>query len=215
LVLCRFAVGRIVSLELVIALREATPSVLSSHPPSCTGGVGRSVRCGRQAPPGRPHHVRQRCLLYCQAALRLVQGGAGRSVCSCRFCVTRPWCGPGGYIQVGMRGCESSGDPRAVRSVPPFMLRSYLENFYFAIQAPSLGGERLHATTPGRRRSQSSSCVSGVWWFCPEDRRWCAWGVGCLPALPLPCLECGYLDGPGAPVEPPGRDREAWKGEIT
>ena len=31
-VLCRFADGRIVSLELVIAVREAAPSVLSSRP---------------------------------------------------------------------------------------------------------------------------------------------------------------------------------------
>jgi len=117
LVLCRFADGRIVSLELVITLREAAPSVLSSHPPpSCTGGVGRSVRCGRQAPPGRPHHVRQRCLLYCQAA---PFRGRGEKCLQLQVSVTRPWCGPGGYIQVGMRGCESSGDPRAVRSVPP------------------------------------------------------------------------------------------------
>ena len=39
MVLCRFADGRIVSLELVMALREAAPSVLSNRT-SCRGGRG-------------------------------------------------------------------------------------------------------------------------------------------------------------------------------
>lgn len=29
--------------------------------------------------------------------------------------VTRPWCGPRGYIQVGMRGCLGGGRAGAVR----------------------------------------------------------------------------------------------------
>ena len=100
-VLWRFADGRIVSLELVMALREAAPSVLSNCP---SRGVGRSVRCWCQAPPGRPHLVRHR-RAYCIVKLSPL-GGAGRSVCSRRrLSGTRPRCGPGGYIQVGMRGC--------------------------------------------------------------------------------------------------------------
>lgn len=176
MVLCRFADGRIVSLELVITLREAAPSVLSSHPPSCTGGVGRSVRCGRQAPPGRPHDVRQRCLLYCQAA---PFRGRGEKCLQLQVSVTRPWCGPGGYIQVGMRGCESSGDPRAVRSVPPFLRTPVWK--LFAIQAPSFGGE-IAIRLGGRRANHHPSllqwwdvvccvcCVprTGAWWWGAE-----------------------------------------------
>jgi hypothetical protein len=78
-VLWRFADGRIVSLELVMALREAAPSVLSNRPPR---GLGRSVRCWCQAPPGRPHCVRHRHA-YCIVKLSLL-GGSGRSVCSRR-----------------------------------------------------------------------------------------------------------------------------------
>lgn len=125
LVLCRFAVGRIVSLELVIALREATPSVLSSHPPSCTGGVGRSVRCGRQAPPGRPHPVRQRA--YCIVKLpSVLYRGGGEKCLQLQAFVTRPWCGPGGYIQVGMRGCDCGEGVRAPRGRSPLSMHSLL-----------------------------------------------------------------------------------------
>lgn len=84
-VLYRFADGRIVSPELVIAVREAAA-------PARPGWVA----WGRQAPPGRPHDVRQR---------------APATMWQAR--VTRPWCGPGGYIQVGMRGCEPGGGIRA------------------------------------------------------------------------------------------------------
>ena len=148
MVLCRFAVGRIVSLELVITLREATPSVLSSHPPSCTGGVGRSVRCGRQAPPGRPHHVRQRCLLYCQAALRLVQGGWGEVFAVAGFRdATVVWAG-GLHSGWNARMRVEWGSAR--REVgPPIHAPLLFGKLLFAIQAPSLGGERLHATTLG------------------------------------------------------------------
>jgi len=40
MVLCRFADGRIVSLELVMAVREAAPSVLSSRPSLFREGDG-------------------------------------------------------------------------------------------------------------------------------------------------------------------------------
>ena len=66
-VLWRFADGRIVSLELVMALREAAASVLSNCP---SRGVGRSVRCWCQAPLGRPHLVRHR-RAYCIVKLSL------------------------------------------------------------------------------------------------------------------------------------------------
>jgi len=188
LVLCRFADGRIVSLELVITLREAAPSVLSSHPPpSCTGGVGRSVRCGRQAPPGRPHHVRQRCLLYCQAA---PFRGRGEKCLQLQVSVTRPWCGPGGYIQVGMRGCESSGDPRAVRSVPPFLRTPVWK--LFAIQAPSFGGEIAIRLGDGELITTFPlwDVVCCVWCvLCPEDRRVVV-GVLSPPTL-APCRLAG------------------------
>lgn len=47
-VLCRFADGRIVSLELVIVVREASPSVLSSCPSSF--GEGDGEKCSLWAP---------------------------------------------------------------------------------------------------------------------------------------------------------------------
>lgn len=76
--------------------------------------MGRSVRCGCQAPPGRPHDDRQRRLLYCRA-VSLLREGDGEKRLQLQATVTRPWCGPGGYIQVGMRGCEPGGGvPRAV-----------------------------------------------------------------------------------------------------
>ena len=51
--------------------------------PSPVRGFGDEVCCGCQAPPGRPHRVRHRGL---------------------QVVVTRAWCGPRGYIQVGKRG---------------------------------------------------------------------------------------------------------------
>jgi len=168
LVLCRFAVGRIVSLELVITLREATPSVLSSHPPSCTGGVGRSVRCGRQAPPGRPHHVRQRCLLYSQ--LQVLRDA------------TVVWAG-GLHSGWNARMRVEWGSAR--REVgPPIHAPLLFGKLLFAIQAPSLGGERLHATTRGRRAA------------CPA----------------LPGWSVVYLDGPGPPWSP--RDATERRGKV-
>lgn len=59
--------------------------------------------------------------------------------------VTRAWCGPGGYIQVGMRGCEPGGGVRAPlpskEAVGPRARRT-TKDFCIAIQAPSLGRER-------------------------------------------------------------------------
>lgn len=49
---------------------------------------------------------------------------------------------------------------------PPIHAPLLFGKLLFAIQAPSLGGERLHATTRGRRSTAESSpilCVSGVW----------------------------------------------------
>jgi len=58
-----------------------------------------------------PDHVRQRCPLYCQTALRLVQGGRGEAfaVAGVRD-ASVVWAG--GYIQVGMRGDEWVGIAR-------------------------------------------------------------------------------------------------------
>lgn len=105
--------------------------------------------------------------------------------------VTRAWCGPGGFIQVGMRGCEPG---RGIRA-PPFLSlgreggRSPLESggsFGFgrkrnsvAIQAPSLGRERRpwpglggvrpECVAPG---SALADCFSpgGVWSGVIEPR---------------------------------------------
>ena len=81
--------------------------VVKLPPRSRAGGVGRSVRRGCQAPPGRPHHVRQRahCIVKPPPS-RLGQGWGGEKRLQLRVFVTRPWCGPGGYIQVGKRGVD-------------------------------------------------------------------------------------------------------------
>jgi len=97
----------------------------------------------------------------CSPALPTVFAVAG-------FCVTRPWCGPGGYIQVGMRGCESSGDPRAVRSVPPFMLRSYLENFYLLSRLPPSGGRDCMRRL-GDGGLPALPCPAGVWFTLTDQ----------------------------------------------
>lgn len=120
-------------------------------------GMGRSVRCGCQAPPGRPHDDRQRRLLYCRA-VPLFREGDGEKCLQSQACVTRPWCGPGGYIQVGMRGCEPGGESarrfrQRKRSVPPFGEQFSLgfwgrEKISVAIQAPSLGRERPLVARP-------------------------------------------------------------------
>lgn len=47
--MCRFADGRIVSLELVMDAREAAPSVLSSRPSPFTGG-GIGEKCSLWVP---------------------------------------------------------------------------------------------------------------------------------------------------------------------
>ena len=143
MVLCRFAVGRIVSLELVITLREATPTVLSNHPPSCTGGVGRSVRCGCQAPPGRPHHVRQRA--YCIVKLpSVLYRGGGEKCLQLQVFATRPWCGPRGYIQVGMRGCDCGEGIRAPRGRSPLSMHSLLFWKFCSLSRLPLPGGRMH-----------------------------------------------------------------------
>jgi len=135
LVLCRFAVGRIVSLELVITLREATPSVLSSHPPSCTGGWGEVFAVGvklRQVGP----------IMFASAAY---------CIRSCRFLrdATVVWAG-GLHSGCNARMRVEWGSAR--REVgPPIHPPLLFGKLLFAIQAPSLGGERLHATTRGWR----------------------------------------------------------------
>ena len=133
-----------------IHLREATPTVLSNHPPSCTGGVGRSVRCGCQAPPGRPHHVRQRAYCIVKPPPVLYRGG-GEKCLQLQVFVTRPWCGPRGYIQVGMRGRSGRGSrrgPQKLRSVP---LHRFSLLCLFAIQAPSQGGVCMGIVADARR----------------------------------------------------------------
>lgn len=124
--------------------------------------VGRSVRCGRQAPPGRPRHVRQRArLLYCQAAPRLVQGGRGEVFAVAGVAATRPWRGPGGYIQVGMRGCESGSGiiPHSLRA--PSSGRK--DEILFAIQTPSYGGEIARSSAALRlwRRLAGTTTTTG------------------------------------------------------
>lgn len=187
MVLCRFAVGRIVSLELVMAVREAAPSVLSSRGPPLTGGVaGRSVRCGCQAPQGRPHDVRQRRLLYCQAGPPFT-GRIGEKCLQLQVVVTRPWCGPGGYIQVGMRGCEPSGDPRAVcgRSLHLVKCSLWWKKYSVAIQAPSLGRERPLVVVVVARGALSGSTTLSWWWGVPEGTKHTIFG-GDYPGETLP-----------------------------
>jgi len=198
-------------------LREATPSVLSSHL-----RVGRSVRCGRQAPPGRPRHVRQRArLLYCQAAPRLVQGGRGEVFAVAGVAATRPWRGPGGYIQVGMRGCESGSGiiPHSLRAPSSGRKNEIL----FAIQTPSYGGEiarssaalrlwrRLAGTTtttggPALLTSSSSSsppaCCPACLLACVSD------GGGLCAALVCVCARC--LLCPGDQQQPASDQRVVW-----
>lgn len=86
-----------------------------------------------------------------------------------------------------------SGDPRAVRSVPPFLRTPVWK--LFAIQAPSFGGE-IAIRLGGRRANHHPSlfvvgcCLLCV--LCPEDRRVVV-GVLSLPTLaPAGWLECGY-----------------------
>ena len=83
-VLCRFADGRMVRPELV---------------DGCAGGGARSDG-----------------LVAAGAKLRRVgpttTASGGPAVCAGRA-ATRAWCGPGGYIQVGMRECEPGGEVRA------------------------------------------------------------------------------------------------------
>jgi len=74
------------------------PTVLSSHSP--VRGFGDKVCCGCQAPPGRPHRVRQRGL---------------------QVVVTRAWCGPRGLHsgwKARMTGWGSRRGPEKLRLVP-------------------------------------------------------------------------------------------------
>lgn len=84
MVLCRFADGRIVSLELVITLREAAPSVLSSHPPPVLylGGWGEVFAVGAKL--RRVGPIMSASGAYCIVKLPPFEG-VGRSVCSCRY----------------------------------------------------------------------------------------------------------------------------------
>lgn len=55
--------------------------------------------------------------------------------------MTRPRCGPGGYIQVGMRGCCESWGGGHLGTHPRLSAHSFFGKEAFAIQAPSFGGE--------------------------------------------------------------------------
>lgn len=119
------------------ALSVVEPSVSSGR------GMGRSVRCGCQAPPGRPHDDRQRRLLYCRA-VPLFREGDGEKCLQSQARVTRPWCGPGGYIQVGMRGCEPCGGPRAI------FVKEKGRSLHSVNNSPSVsGGEIFFCCYPG------------------------------------------------------------------
>ena len=100
---------------------------------------------------------------YCIVELPpVLYRGGGEKCLQSQVFVTRPWCGPGGYIQVGMRGCEPSGDPRAVRSVPPFAL-TFGNDFCLLSRLPDLvmrwGREIACATTFGGRRRAVPACL--------------------------------------------------------
>jgi hypothetical protein len=85
LVLCRFADGRIVSLELVKALREAMPTVLSSCPPGLVPGAwGEAFAVGvKLRRVGPIMFASVPTVLSSRPPPVLDRGGAGRSVCSC------------------------------------------------------------------------------------------------------------------------------------
>jgi len=142
LVLCRSADGRIVSLELVKALREAImPTVLSSHPVSRhrRGTVGRSVRCGWSSPAGSAPITSPACPLYCQAGLRHFEGGRGEAfaVAGLRD-ASVVWAGG---LHSGrnarMSGWGSWRGLETPRAVPP---HGFLFILVFAIQAPPFRG---------------------------------------------------------------------------
>ena len=81
---------------------------------------------------------------YCIVKLPpVLYRGGGEKCLQLQASATRARCGPGGYIQVGMRGCDC-GRGSARREVgPPFpCTHSCLEIILFAIQAPPSGGER-------------------------------------------------------------------------
>lgn len=153
--------------------------------------VGRSVRCGRQAPPGRPRHVRQRArLLYCQAAPRLVQGGRGEVFAVAGVAATRPWRGPGGYIQVGMRGCESGSGiiPHSLRAPSSGRKNEIL----FAIQTPSYGGEIARSSAALRlwRRLAGTTTTTGGPALLTSSSS--SSPPACCPACLLACLCFGW-----------------------
>lgn len=96
MVLCRFAVGRIVPLELVNSV--AGGDVHSVVPP-LRQREGEVFAVGvklRQVGP----------IAFASAAYCIVEPrrSRGEKRLQLQVVVTRPWCGPRGYIQVGMRG---------------------------------------------------------------------------------------------------------------
>jgi len=133
--------------------------------------LGRSVRCGCQAPPGRPHDDRQRRLLYCRA-VSLLREGDGEKRLQLQATVTRPWCGPGGYIQVGMRGCEPGGGGatrllrQRRRSVAPIR-RAILSSVC------SGGGRDIFCCYPGSLPREGEAPWFVVWFgVARPDGRW-------------------------------------------
>lgn len=130
LVLCRFAVGRIVPLELVNSV--AGGDVHFVVPPPAPAGGG-SVRCERQAPPGRPHRVRQRGLLYCRTAAQ--PRGEAFAVAGRRDAAVVWAEGLHSGWNARMIGWGSCRGRQTLRSVP------LMKFFLFAIHAPPLGGE--------------------------------------------------------------------------
>lgn len=129
LVLCRFAVGRIAPLELVNSV--AGGDVHFVVPPPAPAGGG-SVRCGRQAPPGRPHRVRQRGLLYCRTAAQ--PWGEAFAVAGRRDAAVVWAEGLHSGWNARMIGRGSCRGRQTLRSVP------LMKFFLFAIHAPLLGG---------------------------------------------------------------------------
>ena len=98
-------------------------------------------------------------LLYCQAALRLVQGGRGEVFAVAGASATRPWCGPGGYIQVGMRGCDFGEGIRAPRGRSPLSMHSLLFwKFCLLSRLPLPGGRDARGLGTAAAACLSSTC---------------------------------------------------------
>lgn len=178
------------SLELVITLREAAPSVLSSHPPPVLYWGGGGEKCSLWAPSSAGSAP------SCPPAVPTV-------LSSCPL--SRAWgevfavAGIRDAAVVWAGGLHSGWNARmrvewgsARREVgPPILAHSCLE-IVFAIQAPSFGGEIAIRLGDGELITTFPlwDVVCCVWCvLCPEDRRVVV-GVLSPPTL-APCRLAG------------------------